>query len=57
MVTPDVWLMFKWVRRAIDHGIMPEAGGGMDQTDSFLEAWDFMARECQYWEAKLKLNK
>lgn len=53
-VPSKIWRIFSWVRRAEEKGILPVAGGGLDQTRGFLEAWEFVALEMREWEAKLR---
>jgi hypothetical protein len=57
MVTPDVWRMLTWVERAREKVCLPATGGGLDQTQSFLDSWDFFSAEMRYWDAKLGIKK
>ncbi len=48
-VTPDVWTFFDFARIADDGGHLPLAGGSLDQTQSFLDAYAFRAGEKSHW--------
>lgn len=52
-VTPDTWDMLRWVFRYRDHGVLPEDGNGLSQTQCFMEALDVVGRECDDWDVKL----
>jgi hypothetical protein len=56
MVRRETWHMFKWALRAEEHGLLPADGGGMSQTRSFLDAWDFVSAELAKWRRELKLK-
>jgi hypothetical protein len=56
IITPDVWRALKWSIRASKQKILPADGGGFSQSASFLSAWDFIAAECQAWDAKLGIK-
>jgi hypothetical protein len=49
--------MLQWVLRFTEQGIAPEDGGGLNQTQSFLDALDFFTGEINYWEAKLGIRR
>jgi hypothetical protein len=50
-IIPEVWDMFRWVLRAHEGKGLPEDGGLLSQSQSFLEAWDFQSRDMQEYEA------
>lgn len=55
IVTRDVWQALRFARRA-DKGALPVAGGLLNQTQSFLEAWELIDADRAVWRAH-QLNK
>ncbi len=56
-ITIEVWQILQWVLRFVEQGIAPEPGGGLCQTQSFLDALDFYTAEINYWEDKLGIKR
>jgi hypothetical protein len=57
MIGAEVWQMLRWVLRFTEQGIAPEDGGGLSQTQSFLDSIDFYTAEINWWETRLGINR
>lgn len=52
-VTPDVWQALDAVDDA-ERGLLPMAGGTLQQTRTFLSAWRFARAEIERWNLYFK---